>query len=162
MAYTSFESLHDLSRVWIYRSSIDLSDEQVLNINQWLLEFIEQWTAHNQTLKSHGSVYHNKFIVICLDEYSSSQASGCSIDSQVRFIKDIGNSLNIDFFDRLHFDFFISDSVVSYHKDEVKDMIDSGQLDKDPIVLDHLVKNKSEFEKKWMKPLSTSWHSNLI
>jgi hypothetical protein len=39
--------------------------------------------------------------VLVADE-SSTKASGCSIDSSVRFIKEIGSKLKIDFFNRLY------------------------------------------------------------
>lgn len=162
MAFTSFDTLHELSRVWIYRSSRVLTDDEVTKVKDGLRKFSDQWTAHNQTLNAHATVHHNRFITIFLDEHSSSQASGCSIDSQVRFVKDIGNALNVDFFDRLHFDFVIDGEIQSIHKDDVKGLIESGDLSNDSTVLDHLVKSKSEFLSRWQKPLSESWHARLI
>tara|TARA_Y100000385_G_C13059324_1_gene623540 strand:- start:1387 stop:1875 length:489 start_codon:yes stop_codon:yes gene_type:complete len=162
MAKSSYESLSDSSRIWIYRSDRLLSAEETLKIDNWLNQFTEKWTAHNQSLKAFGQVYHSKFIVILLDEESSNQASGCSIDSQVRFIKDIGKALNVDFFDRLHFDFLIDNSIITIHKNKVLSKIEEGILSEESLVLDHLVKSKMQFEHAWSVPLSQSWHRRLI
>ncbi|MEE9371733.1 MAG: hypothetical protein V3V00_01640 [Saprospiraceae bacterium] len=162
MALATFNSLSDSSRVWIYRSDRKLAPNETIQVSKWIEQFINQWTAHNHTLKAHGSVYHDRFIVILLDEESSAQASGCSIDSQVRFVKDVGESLKIDFFDRLHFDFIIDNKVITIHKDEVQPKISSGDIDKNILVLNHLVKTKSQFINEWSVPLSESWHQRLI
>lgn len=162
MAFAPIESLDDGSRVWIYRSDRILKAEEVSQVNKWLGQFIQQWTAHNQTLEAYGEVYHDRFVVIVLDEIKAASASGCSIDAQVRFIKEVGTELQIDFFDRLNFDFMIDGDVVTYHKDEVKGLIEDGKLSLDSLVFDHLVKDKSSFLSTWTKPLSDSWHMRLI
>ena len=131
-------------------------------LNRLLLKFVDQWTAHNHQLNAFGQVFHNRFIVIILDEMNSSLASGCSIDSQVNFIRELGENLEVDFFDRLHFDFLLDGEVVSFHKDEVGQHLESGILQKSTLVFDHLIKTKAEFEKTWQKELSKSWHSRLI
>ncbi len=162
MAFTQIENLHDQSRVWIYRSSRVLEGEEINKADAWLRKFIDQWTAHSQKLNAFGKVYCGRFIVIVLDEYSSSEASGCSIDAQVRFLKEVGNDLNVDFFDRLHFDFDIEGEVVSYHKDDVKKLLKQGALSDASLVFDHLVKTKREFDQNWRKELAQSWHYRLI
>jgi hypothetical protein len=162
MAIATYETLSDSSRLWIYRADRVLNDDEVAKINSWLTKFINQWTAHNQTLKAFGTIYHSRFITIFLDEENSSQASGCSIDSQVRFIQDMGNALNVDFFDRLHFDFMVEDGILTYHKDDVTTKIQDGDISEDTMVMDHLVKTKKQFEDSWLVPLSQSWHKRLI
>ena len=162
MAIAAYEHLSDSSRVWIYRSDRRLTIDEENKVNNWLSQFVQQWTAHNNSLSANAKVYHHQFIVILLDEENSAEASGCSIDSQVRFIKDMGNALKVDFFDRLYFDFLEGDQVVSYHKDEVKNKIESGELSSDPLVFDHVVKTKHKFVENWAVPLSQSWHSRLI
>ena len=162
MAFASFDSLPDSSRVWVYRSSRPFSAEEEMNVNHWLQQFVDKWTAHNVTLLANAQVFHSQFIVITLDENSSTQASGCSIDSQVRFITQIGNQLNIDLFDRLTFDFEIEGKVVSIHKDEVRDLISKGQIKETSQVFDHLVKTKEALSNNWLVTLNQSWHNRLI
>ena len=63
--------------------------------------FLKSWAAHGNDLKADGILTHDQFIVLVVDE-SIADASGCSIDSSVKFIKTIGTALNVDFFDRLN------------------------------------------------------------
>ena len=162
MAFTSYEDLGDTSRIWIYRANRQLQESEISNIDEWLTKFLNQWTAHNQTLNAYGKVFRNQFLVIMLDEGNSANASGCSIDAQVHFIKEIEKAVGIDLFDRMHFDFDLDGEILTLHKSKVKENIEEGRINNDSLVYDHLVKNKSEFETKWLKPLSQSWHSKLI
>ena len=162
MAYTTFESLSDSSRVWIYRSNRAFSDQEENSINHWLQQFVEKWTAHNVSLLANAQVFHQQFIVVTLDEASSTQASGCSIDSQVRFITQLGNEIGVDLFDRLTFDFDVNGDVLSVHKDKVKELIENGELKETSQVFNHLVKTKMDLTNNWLVPLNESWHQRLI
>ena len=165
MAFADYKSLADSSRTWIYRSDRKLSKTEEVKVEEWILQFIDKWTAHNQTLRAFGKVYHSQFLVIFLDEESSTQASGCSIDAQVRFIKEVGNALDINFFDRMHFDFIEEEKIISFHKDEIAKKIEIGVLREDSLSIQIiLVKSKKDFENVWSVPLNKSWHfaPNLV
>ena len=47
-----------------------------------------------------GSVLMNQLVVLAVDQ-DVMNASGCSIDSSVRLMKQLGTELKVDFFDRL-------------------------------------------------------------
>jgi hypothetical protein len=44
----------------------------------------------------------NEFTVVFVVDQSITSASGCSVDSSVRFVKELGKELEIDFFNRLN------------------------------------------------------------
>lgn len=88
------------SRVWIYGADRFLNGTEEAFAKEQLDLFLRQWAAHGTELFADGMVLHHTFIVIVADE-AKVKASGCSIDSSVRFIKDLGKELNIDFFNRL-------------------------------------------------------------
>ncbi|MEM7299203.1 MAG: ABC transporter ATPase [Bacteroidota bacterium] len=162
MARAPFDTLAESSRVWIYRSHRPLSEQEVKITSDSLDQFLDSWTAHNVELLANAQVLHHQFIVITLDENSSSAASGCSIDAQVRFVRALGDSLKVDFFDRLTFDFLIDKDVQSIKKDEVQGLINQGSINDDALVFDHLVKTKNQFTHRWILPLNESWHYRLI
>ena len=87
-------SLPETARVWIYQSDIKLSDEQVTKATKDLTTFLEAWTAHGAALKAAFEIKYNRFITIALDQ-SQAAASGCSIDSQVRFIQSLQEELQL-------------------------------------------------------------------
>jgi hypothetical protein len=51
-------------------------------------------------LKAAGEVLNPYFVALAVD-LTHENASGCSIDASVRFIKSVGAELNVDFFNRL-------------------------------------------------------------
>ena len=95
-----FESFPENSQVWIYSSTRFFTNEEEVFITTNLDQFISQWATHGTDLFANATILHHSFIVIVADE-NKVKSSGCSIDSSVRFIKDLGKELNIDFFNRM-------------------------------------------------------------
>jgi hypothetical protein len=95
-----FDSFPENSQVWIYSSTRFFTNVEEDFITSNLDQFINQWATHGTELFAKGSILHHSFIVIVADE-NKVKSSGCSIDSSVRFIKDLGKELNIDFFNRM-------------------------------------------------------------
>src|ERR1700712_1888920 len=89
------------SRVWIYQSDKQLSDENVSALQQQLDSFTTGWTAHNSQLKAKAEIRYNRFIILIVDE-SQAGASGCSIDKSVNYMKQIEQQFNINLFDRFN------------------------------------------------------------
>jgi hypothetical protein len=95
-----FDSFPENSQVWIYSSTRFFTNVEEDFITSNLDQFINQWATHGTELFAKGVILHHSFIVIVADE-NKVKSSGCSIDSSVRFIKDLGKELNIDFFNRM-------------------------------------------------------------
>lgn len=89
------------ARVWVYQSNRILTDLDKQTIFSASKQFVSEWAAHGTSLQSDVEVIDDYFLVLAVDENIAS-ASGCSIDSSVKFVKAIGNELNIDFFNRLN------------------------------------------------------------
>ena len=93
--YVPFDRLPDEARVWIYATNRHLSDKEVIAIEQELIAFLTQWTAHQQALEASFSIPYNNFIVIGLNE-NKNLASGCSIDASVHFLKQLERKFKVD------------------------------------------------------------------
>ncbi|TNE55107.1 MAG: hypothetical protein EP338_05175 [Bacteroidetes bacterium] len=87
------------SRLWLYQSNRKFDQTEKTWLNERLEEFAEGWAAHGKDLKAAGEVISDCFIALAVDG-SQGDASGCSIDTSVHFVKELGNELNVDFFDR--------------------------------------------------------------
>ena len=87
------------SRVWVYQSNRVLSNEEQATIQIELESFIEQWAAHGTSLKASAEILFDSLLVLAVDE-SQEPASGCSIDSSVHFVKNLGQKYGFDAFDR--------------------------------------------------------------
>jgi hypothetical protein len=97
--YISFEQIPSSARIWIYQANRAITDSERHEIENTLKPAVSQWAAHGASLLASVKVLHNRFVIIALDE-NQNEASGCSIDASTRWFKELGNRLNIDFFDR--------------------------------------------------------------
>ncbi len=151
-----FSNLSPESRIWVYQSNRKLtSDEKDFIINKAEL-FLTEWTAHGHDLQAGVEIIHDQFIVIGVNE-AVTEASGCSIDKSVNFIRKLGEAMNLDFLDR---------SVIALKQDleielvnfsEIKKMITDGLISSDSKIFNHAITTKSEMETSWEQPIKESW-----
>ena len=95
-----FTQLSNDSRVWVYQSNRSFSENEKSLLNESFKEFVSSWAAHGSKLVADAIIIGDYFVALAVDE-KTAMASGCSIDSSVKFIKSVGQQLNIDFFNRL-------------------------------------------------------------
>ncbi len=158
---TSFEALPAHSRVWIYQSDRAFTADEINEINANVENFVDQWVSHNNKLAAFGKVFYDRFIVLMVDE-SKAGASGCSIDSSVRFIQSIESRYGVNLFDRLIFSFKQDDKVVSVPHNSFSQLFEEGKINENTLVFDNLVNIKDDFENLWLKPLKESWHQRMV
>ena len=95
-----FPQLASDSRVWVYQSNRPFSENEKVQLTEAFKVFVDSWAAHGSKLVADATIIGDYFVVLAVDE-KIAMASGCSIDSSVKFIKSIGQQFNIDFFNRL-------------------------------------------------------------
>jgi hypothetical protein len=100
------KSLHDFdpsSKVWVYFGDRKLTEVESNEVNKSVLEFCAQWTSHGSDVKASGFIILDQIIVLVAD-IAKSSVSGCSTDSSVRFIQELGSRYKLDFMSRdLHY-----------------------------------------------------------
>ena len=154
--------LSDISRIWIYQSSRVLAYQDTLALSEYLTPFIQSWTAHDVRLRANYEILYDRFVVLMVDE-SLAGASGCSIDKSVHLMTEIGQKMNIDFFDRLTFAYLDPhDEVVTVTSSAFADLYAEGDINDDTLVFDNLVSTKAALYSDWKKPLKDSWHKNFV
>ncbi|TAL57610.1 MAG: ABC transporter ATPase [Bacteroidetes bacterium] len=160
---TPFKNLPLHSRVWIYQNIREFTSSEAELIKKRSEEFVAQWTSHDQLMKASIEIFHNRFVVICVDE-KTAPASGCGIDKSVKFIQSLEKEFNTSLLDRMN---------VAYRKNltptlskgeggisicNVSELKNIGNI----TVFNNLVNTKEEFEKNWEVPLEKSWHKKFI
>ena len=94
-----FPNLPTHSRVWLYLAERKLDATEAQFVNEQMHHFLSNWAAHNKKLTCEGTLLFNQYLILAVNEEIES-ASGCSIDSSVRFIKNLGAELAVDFLNR--------------------------------------------------------------
>lgn len=153
---TDIDKMNDEARVWVYQADRPVSADEKDLIQKELGAFLGQWAAHGSDLKAAGDLLHSHFLVICIDE-SFQMASGCSIDSSVRFVQELGQKLGIDFFKRTNLAFDLENGVELIEMSNLKGAIEAGKVHAESLFYDNTIKNKGQLVNQWGVKASESW-----
>lgn len=156
-----FNSLPDSSRVWIYQSNRNLTDEEADAIREKTVVFLNDWKAHGAALKAVADILYNRFLIIMVDEHTAS-ATGCSIDSSVHFVQSLQEKYQLNFFDRLQIAYKNEESnIASFRLAEKDELLKSGILTQKTIIFNNTVTSKKDWNTSWKIPIKDSWLTTI-
>lgn len=147
-------------RVIIYPASRPLATKEAKVITEKLYDFLATWAAHGKPLSSSFKIEKNQFIIICVDE-EKEMASGCSIDSLGKIMKEIDEEYQLGLFDRMKASFVENGEVKTLKLIDFKSKIRSGELSKDIEVFDFSKNTYLEFLSNFLLPFGRSWASTI-
>jgi hypothetical protein len=156
----TFTHLPAGSRVWIYQADRVFSAAEAGEISIAITQFVSQWLAHKAKVIGDGALLYDRFVILVADE-EKLQVSGCSIDSTVRFIKELGAKYKVNFFDRFYTCYWNNGQVEGLDFESFKSKISQGILSEDTIVFNNLVTTIAGLQTDWQIPLSKSWQSKF-
>jgi hypothetical protein len=154
-------ALDNSSKVWIYQADRDFSYDELDEARNYIFQFLDSWTSHNQALLTYGNIFHRRFLVFFVDE-SLSGASGCSIDKSVHFVESLGQHFKLDFFQRTSFAYMENDEIFFIEKSDLKMAYSENRINENTLFFNHLVQTKGDFLKKWIQPLNSTWHYRFV
>tara|TARA_B100001113_G_scaffold270754_1_gene225525 strand:+ start:4353 stop:4838 length:486 start_codon:yes stop_codon:yes gene_type:complete len=157
----SFDKLPLNSRVWVYSSNRKFIQKEIISIRKDLENFLSNWTSHNQNLETGFELRYDRFIIIAVNQ-EINNASGCSIDNCVRFIKKLENKYEVDLLDKMNV-FYKQDKHL-YHKklNEFISMYKNNLVSLNTVVFNNLVNTVGEYKLKWEVPVKESWHNRFM
>ena len=156
-----FEGLSKDSKVWVYTIDRILSASEQDSINLELNQFANDWQSHGLNLQARAQIVDERFIILMVDE-TAQGASGCSIDSSVRFITQLGEKWNFDPFNRMLVAVKEAEKVQLYPMTKFKELWKIDAINEESLVINTLVKNKSDFDDSWCAPIKDSWHKRML
>ena len=156
-----FNEMPANSRIWIYQSDRKLNDSELDQIKLKLIDFLKNWTAHGDDLKSSFEIKYNRFLIIALNE-KSTKASGCSIDACVHFIQKIEKDYGLNLLDKMNVAFKQGDYISYKSIVEFKILIKNKSVSKNTIVFNNLVVDIEDYNNNWEVPALKSWHSRFF
>ncbi len=143
-----FPQLPSTSKVWIYQSQTKIPQDIQEELKSELNVFVEGWAAHGDELFGAAEILEDYFIVLAVDE-SKVMASGCSIDTSVRFIRELGRDFKLEFLDRLNVLIVENGNQKIIHFSDIANHPES-------IVYNPLVKSLGELRNSWKVKISDS------
>lgn len=159
--YVPFEQLSPDARVWVYMSDREWSSAEVEAVREAAQTFVNGWVAHQQPLQASFVIRYNHFLIMAVDE-TAVQASGCSIDKCVAFVKGLEERLGVNMMNRMLFGYKKEDRVVVATKDEFERLTDNAMITDQTIVYDNLVDSIHALNHRWEIPFERSWHKVLV
>jgi len=151
--------LPDSAKVWVYQANRKLTVDEKQMAHQQLSTFVQSWQSHGQALKADFTILYDYFIILGVDE-SMHGASGCSIDSSVKVIKEIEQSLGLTLLDKSQIAYTLSKEEVQIHTMDFRDVkraILSSDIKKDTYIFNNQVTTFKELKASWLVEASQSW-----
>ena len=156
-----FKDLNDASKVWIYQSNREFSDQEIKEISAKLEEFISTWKRHGDDLKASYQIKYNQFIVLAVDE-SFHEVSGCSIDASTHVFKQFETKYEVNLFNKMETAFKNGDNINVVSIFDFQRFVNEQKIDNHTIVFNNMITTKKELEESWEVPADESWHKRYF
>ena len=159
--YVPFNQLPASARLWIYQANRPLTEAELAAVQPALQQFVDEWTSHGRVLQASAAVMHQQFLVIGLDE-AVADASGCSIDASVRFVRSLEEQLGISLLEKSQLAFIIDGKVQLLDRRELRAAVAEGRLLPDTLYFDNTIARHEQLQTAWPTPAAGSWLSRYF
>ena len=149
------------SRVWIYQSNRLFTLSEALDIETALNQFCAGWNSHGAEVKAYANLFFGQFLVLMADE-TNIPVGGCSTDSSVRFVKQLGEKYGVDFFNRTNLAFLVKDKVEVIPMTQLNYAFENGFINADTRYFNNLVLTKEQLQNQWIIAVKDSWLATKI
>lgn len=152
------EDFNRHSKVWIYQSNRLFTLHEAYQIEDMLKAFVSNWQSHGAPVTGYGNLFFGQFIVLIADE-TKMGVGGCSTDSSVRLIRDIGQMFNVNMFDRLLLGFIVKERVQMIPIAQLAYALENNFIEPTTLYFNNIVPDLEQLRDKWLIPLQDSWLS---
>lgn len=154
--FAPFETLADSARVWIYQATRRFTETEKNTISDILTTFTHEWVAHGNPLKTSFTVLYDQFIVLAADE-NFNEASGCSIDSSVRVIRQLDEQFSLGLFDRTKIVFLKDGQLDIIPLNELSGTLAEGRWEPDSLFFNNVLSTKGQLKNNWIVQANQTW-----
>jgi hypothetical protein len=143
-------------RIWIYTLSNKLTNEQLVDFKNRCQTFVTGWTAHDVSLDASFELYQNRLLIFKVNE-DKYNASGCSIDKQVRFVKELEQAFSLELLNRLLVAYENNNQVEVVKASQIKELLADNIISGNTLVFDNTITESKQLETNWKQPLHHTW-----
>ena len=144
-----------MRKVWTFLSNRDLSSQETDQLQTAGRMFVNTWTAHDNPLKADFEIFRQRILIFRVDEQLHN-ASGCSIDKLLRFVKEIEQQLQVELLNRLLVAFENKGELSVVSSTEISALLKNGSINAESLIYNTAVSNETEFT-TWLQPLGETW-----
>ncbi len=148
-------------RIWIYTLSNELSNEQLVDFKNRCQTFVSGWTAHDVSLDASFDLYQNRLLIFKVNE-DKYNASGCSIDKQLRFVKELEQVFSVELLNRLLVAYENNNQVEVVKAAQIKELLAANTISENTLVFDNTITESNQLASKWKQPLQATWLSKYL
>ncbi|MDO6438858.1 hypothetical protein Q4534_15645 [Cyclobacterium sp. 1_MG-2023] len=154
--YVPFDDMPKEARIWVYQADRPFEEQEKVWIISKLVAFCNQWNTHGAEMPSSFDIRLDQFIILSVDE-SKLGASGCSIDSSVRIIREIEVKLNLNLLDSGKVAYMDGENVRVAFLPEIKNHVSAGSLKSTSKMFNPSVNKISDLNEQWLIEANNSW-----
>lgn len=154
--YVEFSEMSEDSRVWVYQAARQFTEEEKELIASKLSVFCDGWNTHGNLMPTSFQIFDNQILVLAVDE-SGLGASGCSIDSSVRALRELEREIENNITDQGKVTFKSNTGEITVVSAlGIKSKVTSGEIGSQTLVINPQVQNKKDLESMWISA-GKSW-----
>ncbi len=162
MPLTGFTDLPDDARLWVFPADRALDAAESERLLTALDEFLRDWAAHGKGLVVGRSWEHQQFLLVGVDE-AATGASGCSVDSLVRQLRQLEQELGVRLTDYGPVWYREGRRINSTSRADFGKLAQRGVVGPDTVVFDNSIASVGALRQgKWELPAADSWQESLI
>lgn len=154
--YVDFKDMPEDSRIWVYQAARQFTAPEKELITSRLSAFCDGWNTHGNRMPTSFQILDDQLLVLAVDE-SGLGASGCSIDSSVRILRELENLLDINITDQGKVTFKSNSGKLTVASAlGIKSKVASGEIDSQTLVINPKMQSKKDLESVWVLA-ANSW-----
>ena len=146
------------NRIWIYLSDKPFNQQTETDLKTDIQNFLLTWNAHGKALSASYEIRHNHFIIIKADEAQYS-ASGCSIDKQLQFIKELEKKYAFSLLNRLMVACKVGNEILVTHSSKIPQLLTQDLINENTPVFNIALSTEEELNTNFELPLKQTWLS---
>lgn len=148
-------------RIWIYTLSRPLEAHEIEELKGLCRQFVSGWTAHEVSLDASYELYKDRLLIFKVNE-AKYNASGCSIDKQLRFVKELENKFKVELLNRLLVAYETNGGVEVVKQSAVPGLLEAHVLNENTVVFNNVISSSDELDSSWRLPLRSTWLSRYL
>jgi hypothetical protein len=150
-----------MKKIWIYTLSKQLAAEQELELKTTCQNFVSTWTAHDVSLDASYELYKHRLLIFKVDE-ANYNASGCSIDKQLRLVKELEQKFDIELLNRLLVAYESNDEINVVKNNRIAELLENSIISADTLVFDNTITDAEDLKTNWKKPLGQTYLAKYL